>query len=212
MIYYSQALRHFPNADGDGEDIFLLIFYQNTFTNDVFKTESEFLETNSMYKYSVLKYINDDFKTDNVFEFILEYPEINQYGHWTQSKNPLEVEQDDDFNFQKINSTWINEISFIGLHKSSSPSSSYLEGTDYVDSAGNKCWYYAIGQKVSWNINLLAGPYYAEKGQNIHQVYLWLKITNLKLLKRIFRPPSIPYYSFHFDFTLFCLIIILTKS
>ena len=208
MIYYSQALRFIPNADG-GEDIFLLIFHQNTFTNDLFETESECLKTNSIHKYSILKYINDDFKTGDVFEFIMEYPEINEYGHCTQSKNPLEAEPNQDVNVRQMNSTWVNGMNFIGLHQSSNPSMCYLEGTDHISSVtGQPDWYYAIGQKVPWNTNCLAGPYASEKRLKIHQVFLWLKISNIDLLKRIFHPPSIPHSYIHLDYTIFFMVML----
>ena len=212
MFYYSQALRLVPNAEG-GEDIFLLIFHQNTYTNDLFETETEFLETNSIHKYSILKYINDDFKIGGVFEFIMEYPEINEYGHWTQTKNPLDAEPDENVNVNQINSTWNNDIKFIGLHKSSLQSSCYIEGTDLVSPTTNlPNWYYAIGQKVEWSTNCLAGPYGSVKRFKIHQVFLWLRIADLNLLKRIFHHPSIPHSYTHFDFSIFCFVMLLLNK
>lgn len=86
-------LRYFENENEEDEQ-YLLVFHQDTIEKDWFRSGEEFLHTNSIYKYSILKYINDDFKTNQVFEFIMYYPEAESYGHWTQELNPLEAEQD----------------------------------------------------------------------------------------------------------------------
>ena len=209
MVFYHQLLRLFQNDDGS-EDLFLLIFHQNTFTKDWFTTEEEFLETNTFHKYSILKYINDEFKTENVFEFIMDYPEVGKFGRWTQSKNPLETEQNENVLISEKGSTWDRELSFIGLHQSSVKTACFLEGTNETNpEIGNDWWYYAIGQKTEWINNILASFDFDSKKYSIHQVYLWLKITNLSLLKGIFHHCSCQLIKSFLRLNIFCFTAIL---
>ena len=178
-------LRYFENQFGVSEQ-FLLIFSQNTVEKDWFKSEEEFLHTDSIYKFSILKYIDDDFKTDGVFEFIMQYPERGQFGHWRQELNPLEAEQDSDINVIDLGSTWETEVTFIGLHQSNN-GNCFIEGVN-TTTKNITDWYFAIGQKNGWSdTNRLPGFYLAPSTFAFHQVYLWLKITNLGLLDRIWK-------------------------
>ena len=210
MVFYHQILKFFSNSQGC-QELFLLIFHQNTINNDLFKTEDEFLETNTANKYSILKHIDDDFKINGLFEFIMDYPEIKEYGRWTQTKNPLNAKPDEDVDVQEKESTWDKEVNFIGLHQSSLKTACFIEGTDAVSqNTGLPNWYYAIGQKIKWeSTNYLAGPYYSNKKLNIHQVFLWLKIADLHLLKRIFHHHTQQNLFIFFKLSILCNIMFL---
>ena len=158
MVSLHQNLKLFPNSEGV-EEYYLLIFHQNTYTQDWFKTE-EFLEVNTLHKYSILKYFNDDFKIDQVFEFIMEYPEYGKFGHWTQMKNPLDADPDEDVHVVDKGSTWGDDQSrpkFIGLHQSSNDKFCFIEGTEGQSLDNYKYWFYAIVQKYEWHENALPG-------------------------------------------------------
>ena len=163
---------------------YLLIFRQNSINADYFQTDNECLYANSPNKYSILGYINDDFMTDDVFEFILEYPEISEYGHWTQTVNPLEATHETNVNLKESNSSWKKEVEFIGLHKSSVPHGCFLEGSP--EPSGNRViWYFSIATRVEWSYKPIIPGCKVSSTPEIHEAFLWLKITNLALLRRI---------------------------
>ena len=172
----------------DQNERFLLLFHHNTINSDFFISYEEFLNTNSIYKYSILGYIDDSFKsTDDSYEFILEYPETSKYAHFLQKVNPLCANENDDIGYQNINITWeIDEkIPFIGLHIADRNEKSFLDGTKGLNEDNLSFYYYSIGLRKSWYGNLLPGYIYNYNPNPLHEVYLWLKITNLELLKRI---------------------------
>ena len=111
---------------------YLLIFRHNLINNDFFTSYEEFLETNSLDKFSILGSINDSYKTiNNSFEFILEYPETSKYANWIQNKNPIYAEETEVIGFKEIEITWpkSDETKFIGLHKSKRTEKCFVEGT-----------------------------------------------------------------------------------
>ena len=179
----SLVLKYFP-VNNKPDERFLLIFHQNTVNKDFFTSETEFLFVNSIDKYSIFGYIDDDFKINDVFEFIMEYPEASQYGHWTQNTNPIHATPNQDVGCQEINSTWKKEPSFVGLHQSNRKEA-FLEGTDRLGSNNEECWYYAIGQKTAWNQNILPSFYLSALTFPIHEVFLWLRINDTSLLSKI---------------------------
>ena len=205
MVFYHQVLRAFCNNNGE-EDLFLLVFHQNTFTKDFFTSQDEFLETNTFHKYSIWKYIDDDFKTDDVFEFIMEYPETGKFGRWTQTKNPLEAVDEENVNVVDKGSTWETDMPFNGLHYSNRYEC-FMDGTNLVTQHGGNTWYFTIGLRMEWSGNILPN-YKSQVLIEIHQVYLWLKITNLNLLKRIFPQISCQHYMniFRFNGHILCFI------
>ena len=182
----SLILRYFPVNDNEQAQ-FLLIFHHNTMHNKLFTSYQEFLNTNSLDKYSIFGYISDDFKTENAFEFIMEYPETKKYSHWRQKINPIEANEPDNIGFEEIETTWDTnqQTQFIGLHKSERTNKCYVEGATGLSNQGNPNYYYAIGLFDTWSDNKL--PAYISTGEksNLHEVYLWLKITNLNLLSKI---------------------------
>ena len=76
--------------------LWLKIFYHN-FTGKVFfEGEDEVLQTNSYQKYSILLQLSNSSKINNLFEFILHWPDLNDYTQWKQSNNPIyEYESDE---------------------------------------------------------------------------------------------------------------------
>ena len=54
----------------------LKIFHHYSGSGEYFNSESEISFINSPNKYSILGMINNDYKIENKFEFLLEYPQI----------------------------------------------------------------------------------------------------------------------------------------
>ena len=183
----SLILRYFPINDDNEAEQFLLIFHQNTVNSNLFKSYDEFINTNSIEKYSILGYINDDFKTkEDVFEFILEYPETQNYAYWKQQVFPLVDIDPENIGFSLIKKTWTNDSpEFIGLHKSERPQKCYIEGTTGFSIYENPLYFYALGLKGVWNENKIPGYIENQEKSTMHQVYLWLKITDYSVLSYI---------------------------
>ena len=165
---------------------YLLIFRHNSITGDWFNTNAnEFLFSNSHNKYSLFGFINDDFKTGEVFEFIQEYPEIDEFVHWTQTVNPLNADYQTELNTVQSNSKFNEQVKFVGLFKSMIKKS-FLAGSKQIP--GDTPWYYAIGATGQFLYkNNLPGSYSLSE-PNLHQVLLWIKITNHDLIRRIQTP------------------------
>ena len=181
----SLTLRYFPVND-QVEERFLLVFHHNTINSNFFNSYSEFLSTDSIDKYSILGFIDDDFKIDNSFEFIMEYPETSKYAHWKQDINPLEGERN-EITCNIIDKTWNEDPTnpFVCLHKSERINKTYVEGTEGLSSQVKPQYYYSIGLRETWYNNHLPAYISSPTTSNIHEVFLWLKITDLNLLKKI---------------------------
>ena len=154
----------------------LLLFYQNIYTiNDFIKEESEFLYVNQRTKFSIFKFINEDFKYDNFYEFLLEYPSLEGYNQWKQGLFPLdcnESEGDKTVDFQADSSTLSWSYLFKGLISSSAVSDTFLDG-----SVDNDKWWYSIGAKRAYTKQLFPGPATkGESGISLSTVYLWIYI------------------------------------
>ena len=143
--------------------LWVKVFYHDCSTGEFFTSFEELLNTNSVYKYSILGKI-DEFKTENTYEFLLEYPELNGYNRWTQTSNPTTtVERVDGYN--PISISW-NTYWWHGLC-ASNPQYSFIDG-----SVGHANWLYAIGSKQSWGTaTQMPGP---EKP--LSKVYLWQRV------------------------------------
>lgn len=69
-----------------------LIFYHNSAGNVMFeRNPKELYFCKSTPKFSLLGSLNDNFKYGGYFEFLIEYPEDNNYIQWKHKKNPLET-------------------------------------------------------------------------------------------------------------------------
>ena len=75
------------------EDVqWLKIFHHDCSEGEFFNPESpELLNVHTKNRFSILYVINNRFKINDKYEFLLEYPEENKYNHWRQSFNPLDV-------------------------------------------------------------------------------------------------------------------------
>ena len=89
-----------PNADcfRVGKKFFIyklnefweLIYYHDYSTAGVWKDEEEALYSKKADKYSILSLIDSRYKTNDEYEFLLEYPGYSGYNRWCQKLNPLE--------------------------------------------------------------------------------------------------------------------------
>ena len=182
---YRKHLRYFTIEDKN--ELYLQIFYHSIRNNQFFKVKQEFLYSNTKDKFSILFYINDEFKTpEDVFDFILEYPDTGEYGHFTQRINPINANYSDNIDVKiQPDTTWNNDITFVGLHQSEAPQYTYIEGVhsfSYVNNAPE--WYYAVGAREKWH-GIIPGYRYNTNKTEFYQVSLWIKLNDICLLNYI---------------------------
>ena len=173
-------------VSNNGDSLFILIFHHNMRTGIVFENESQFLFSDEINKYSIFGILNDDFKTnEGVFEFILEYPDTEKFGHWTQSVNPLNAEPNSDVNVSiKSDSTWIlnSNMPFVGLHKSNQPDHTYLEGCNTIGPNSNDEYFFAVGV-ISYGYDNSIPGY--SRSDRFYEENLWVKVTNHLVIRKL---------------------------
>ena len=150
--------------------LFMLLFYHDS-TKKPFWTNSIVKSNEDPSQYSILSSLNDNYKSNNKFEFILQYPVTESplfpLIHWRQSKNPLEETPTDGEN-QKVNGfqpLHIDNDYFVGLSNSMEPAT-FLDGCN-----GDGNWYYAIGINSSSYDPLIPGPV----NITVSTVALWVR-------------------------------------
>ena len=136
---------------------------------------------NNPYKYSILSKINEKFKINNVYEFIIEYPELGVYNIWQQEDNPLEIEESVGYSVNGFVEIETNayDPNWGGLAKTTistlnGKNSSLLDGCPNSDE-----WYFAIGmyQDIYWKVD--STTHYSLPAYNqieTNTVALWLKM------------------------------------
>ena len=179
--------------------IFLIVFYtfktfQNSFWMKIFdhnSTDNTYFSnlTHSLYSldsklYSLLNKIDDSYKINNKFEFLLEYPELNGFNWWRQSIFPLFDDETTSFSkgYEEIMITWRGRW-WGGLVKSSANIYTLLDG-----SVNHGNWYYSIGciNNAGYN-NLIPGPAFNNVDNIwISRVILWIRIPFLKSKNQYF--------------------------
>jgi len=166
-----------------------LLFYHNSSTGQLFSTNEEALLCDSTYKYSILSKLDDSFKINGKFEFLLEYPSVPGCNRWLQSINPLnnlEGFSQKAEGYEAINISW-SGMFWGGLFLSKDPQT-------LLDGSYQEYWWYSIGAKNSYLSPKFPGP----DGTPVHVVFLWIrKIHSTSLvsprLSRILNLLWIPY-------------------
>lgn len=169
----------------------LEVFYHNSHSGTVlFKDDEEAMHTiGNKDKYSILDCLEQYRGKDSKFEFLLEYPTDipRKYNRWKQTDNPIEVsEQIGDTNYktngyESIHIDW--EDQYWGGLLLSSSGKSLLDG-----SIGHSNWYYAIGCKATWIMNIDSAP--AIPGPNktepiYNDIHLYVRIDNINNRQQI---------------------------
>ena len=166
--------------------------------------EAEFLNINTKQRYSIFSELDENYKINNKYEFLLYYPDLDEYNWWRQSLLPF---NDKEKKGQNQKATVYEEVdvnmkdsNWGGLVRSTLERTSCSGICTFVEgSVGNDMYYYAIGlTKESDTIP-------AEK-EYVKDVYLWIRISGINLhlycTKQIYiQKNSIPF--------LFIFIIIL---
>ena len=158
---------------------FLKIFYQFTnVSSDYFHENDDFEYINEKNKFSIIKYINLQFKYNGYYEFLLEYPSVLGYNRWKQRLFPTETDDPSSIGYlsDSCSCSWTGRH-WGGLFKSSRPQYTYLEGSALDDR-----YWYSIGAKMRYDKDYyFAGPVLpGENAVIVQQVLLY-----------VFMPPQV---------------------
>ena len=160
-------------------DTWVLIFHHNSSNKEFFKNEREALFSTKKNKYSLFGRITDEFKISGAFEFIIEYPQINEFYHFSQTKNPIKSNPNDDIGFIPLSKTM---RSLTGLAKSSEPKCTFLDGTTNDDDT----WSFAIGSYCKWNTErCFPGPYNGNSEFCFNTVNVYMRIDDPRKLEKL---------------------------
>ena len=167
---------------------FMKVFEQNYNgeKSNMFVDNSEANFSLKRNKFSVLKFIDDNFRisTNNHFEFILYYKELNLIHHFSQNwsihSTPVNGE------YSPLHTT--NQVQlFVGLGPSNNDQS-FIDGEVLSTD-----WWYCIGAKEVFKYNAdisetviagIPGPIIKGKFTVVNGVSLWLRLENIELLDK----------------------------
>ena len=123
----------------------LLIFYHDSHGAQFFK-EKEAHYNIQKNKFSLFDKINDSFKIVNesnihVYEFLLEYPEIDGFNRWQQVLFPSDPRtRSESIGYNPLNISW-TDTNFEGMALSSATSLTFIDGSP----KDRNTWHFAIG-------------------------------------------------------------------
>lgn len=131
--------------------------------------------------YSILSKIDDSYKIDDYFTFLVYWDDPKAYNIWKQKLNPIDDEDNPSHNatgFQPIKSlavsSSLDHCPWGGLTKSSTKET-LLDGC-----IGDIWWVYSVGMTIdgwNWRNGLIPGSLSASK-----QVTLWVRVrSNINL-------------------------------
>ena len=157
----------------------LKIFYHNSSNGVYFNNSNDSIFIDTKQKYSILQKIDDSFKYNNKFEFLLEYPELSGYNRWRQNINPInDIEKlgiSPANGYEPVQISW--NLSIWGGLVKSIYTCSLLDG-----SVGATTWWFSIGCYYGcWTGEKFPGPNSIE----VTQVYLWIRIKDFDPFQKI---------------------------
>ena len=155
----------------------LKVFYQKKTGNKGFDNIEDALLCNEEDRYSILSELNESLKlSNNKYEFILEYPEINLYNRWRQTNNPIdEYEATGKATVDGFYSIHLGayKSNWGGLARSNGTDRALLNGTP--DTIGNNDWWFAVGVKTGafYYKNTIIMPAH---NVGVTILYLWVRV------------------------------------
>ena len=162
---------------------YVRIFYHDV-VNGYFFTKDNVKFIQSRYKQSVLKYIDDDFKFEGKYEFILQYPEETEI-RWTQATSILDKVQNTNCEIL----TKDKQYRFYGLSVSADESRTFLDGSP---GDGTDNWWFAIGSFTKYDGKIsIPGPCSSSECVEVTHLSLYIRFTNLTQINKF---PPIPKF------------------
>ena len=154
---------------------FLVFFHDSSFGK--FESKREGAYSLKKNKFSVLKNIDDSFKINGVFEFLLKYPNATGQNHWTQTVSPAYAQPNTENGYVPINISWRGD-GFQGLSLSNS-STAYIDGSPFHPHN-----FFAIGSM--YNCGYLPSFSWGNDNVRYYQVFLWMRVNDPSLIRKLF--------------------------
>ena len=168
----SAEFKYFENVQ------WLKLFYHRPGSNkEVFTSEEEFLSVDTDQKYSILYILNSKFKIKGKYEFLLYYPDTDEYNWWRQTLIPykdIEVEGVHEAKGYEPVVIQLDDNGWNGLVNSTIKDYNRKVICSYVDgSVGYSEWFYSIGMKC--DSELVPGGY----SEWDSEVYLYIRVNDV---------------------------------
>lgn len=151
------------------------VLWLRIFHHDLFRSKDDLFNSKtakysvSKHMFSILGLIDEDFLFNNVYEFLIEYPQMPSYTRFNQSLNPNSNGTGIVYKHISGNKSYY----FSGLSLSQDPNA-YIDGTS---NSGKHNWRFAIGAYDIWNGEYIPGPIgYNADYCSIKWVDLWIRI------------------------------------
>ena len=189
----------YQNPIAEDDFYWVKIYYLNSTNKVFFKNKEEALFSLNKNKYSILGKINDKFKKDGYFEFLLQYPHNKAYAIWKQRVNPIEADHNTDIGFEMVEN--INFTGFDGLALSKNEYS-LLDGM-----TRSELWYFAVGVYKSWSNDRCFPGINEDKGNLcIYEANLYIKVYDKEIITQLTGDYKCTKYMKSFNFSLTILI------
>ena len=169
----------YDGLEGYGTNNSWVLIFHHDSSKGFFSSKKEARYSLNPHKFSLLSRLNEGFKIEGRFEFLLKYPQFTGQNHWTQTVNPVEAQPNEDIGYEGINISW--SINYWGGLALSSTERTLIDGSPYADT-----WFYAIGTVSSSYPNQIPGPYWEYQGVSvINMVDLWIRVNNFALISEL---------------------------
>ena len=151
-----------------------LLYYHDYTTAMCWNSFDEAKNSLKKDKYSILYSLNEKYKINGEYEFLLEYPELTGYNHWCQTSSPLEEKETDSdgkqnaTGYRVIQNSWTGEY-FGGLVLSSN-AQCLIDGSTYHSNT-----WYSIGRTEEY-YGGVPGPC-----KTVQKTQLWIRVSNPNL-------------------------------
>lgn len=165
----------------------LLIFRHNSVKGGFFIDSNEARFSMNPNKFSLLSRINSSFKVTNdnadfFYEFILEYPELEGFNHWSQELFPSDERTETD----QVGYKELSQISWSNSYWGGLALNEHEKESSYIDGSPlTQTWHFAIGAYKSYLIdNQFPGPCLIQNSckNSVSEVKLWMRLDNPELI------------------------------
>lgn len=157
---------------------FFLIFHHKYPIGGLFADDKECNESFKKNKFSVIGSIDESFKINNNFHFLVEYPKLDAHLEWEQELPITSYTKDVYANV--FNKSFLN---FRGIAYSDKYNETCFDGTPNSEAS----WWYAFGIKNAFNGNI-PGPIFQQNDQGhiqVNEALIWIKIDNVDNIRKL---------------------------
>ena len=194
-----------PVIREENGNTYLLIFHHKYIDDNFFQDNEVVIkyDINETNRFSIIKSISGKYQYNGVYTYLLEYPEINSYGIWSQTIDLYSTNSSmtsSDISYSPIRIKWYN---FEGLSKSKDCYGAY---DGMLDQTGH---WFLVGPRWKYSAGGFPGPYINGKAVYVTEVNLYIKINEF-ILKKINICTKCINYDKRYDIFM-VIIVFLTK-